>query len=175
MAAVASFLLRLVVTTAVAAALAGATLTLAAERVNKPQPTLVPAAPAPATLRVPDVTGQAYVFAKGILQDRGFAWHVSGAVQGYAANAVATQQPNAGTAIIDTGAPTIGLTLSRNANYVERGTPDNDAPYTGTAIKLATGSASGRAAFTPRLQPVPVQEPQPVTPPTTVTAPVTTP
>ena len=70
---------------------------------------------------MPQVTGQAYVFAKGILQDGGFAWRVSGSVKGYAGNTVATQEPVAGSVVQDTGAPTITLTLSRNANYAGAG------------------------------------------------------
>src|SRR5438105_9266832 len=99
MPAFASFLLRLAAMTAAAGLLAGATLTLAADRVGFPrrQGSVVPAAPAKAKLTVPDVTGQAYVFAKGILQDQGFAWHVTGPVQGFAANVVANQNPGAGT------------------------------------------------------------------------------
>jgi hypothetical protein len=156
----ASFLLRLIAMTIAAALLAGATLTLAAERVRAPrqqQPPIVRRAPVQETLTVPDVTGQAYVFAKGILQDHGFAWHVSGPVQGYAANIVANQSPSAGTLVVDTGAPTVVLTLQRNSSYVERGTPDNDAPYTGTRIELAA-STQARPAFTPRLEPVAIPE-----------------
>jgi len=112
----------------------------------------------PATLTVPDVTGQAYVFAKGILQDHGFAWHVTGPVRGYAANVVTSQKPAPGTSLVDTGAPTVDLTLQRNTSYVERGTPDNDAPYSGTAVKLATGAAQTPSTFTPKLEPVAVPQ-----------------
>ena len=74
--------------------------------------TAVPSgAPAPGrrspTVVVPDVTGQAFVFAKGTLEDTGFAWKVVGSVHGYAANKVASQTPAAGTKLKDTGAPTI--------------------------------------------------------------------
>lgn len=172
MAAFRSFLLRLVAMTITAALLAGGTLTLAAERVRAPrrQPAVVNPAPAPAKVTVPDVTGQAYVFAKGILQDHGFAWHVTGPVQGFAANVVASQNPSAGTAVIDTGAPTVALTLQRNSSYVERGTPENGAPYTGTRIVLAASTA--RPALTPRLEPVAAPEaPQKKPARQTVTAP----
>jgi hypothetical protein len=146
----AAVLLRGVIATFVGLLIAGGTLTLAADRAPVPRPTLVPVVPtAPATLRVPDVAGQAYVFAKGILQDHGLGWHVTGRVQGYAANTVSSQQPTAGTTVLDTGAPTITLTLAWNRSYVERGTPENDAPYTGTAIRLPANVA-------PRLEPVPV-------------------
>ena len=62
--------------------IAGGTLTIAADRVAPQRPTLVPVAASPKTLVVPQVTGQAYVFAKGILQDAGFAWRVLGPVKG---------------------------------------------------------------------------------------------
>ena len=62
-----------------------------------------PAAPAPATpaeptaLVVPDVRDQAYVFAKGTLEDAGFAWKLEGGAPGYAANVVVRQSPRAGS------------------------------------------------------------------------------
>ena len=37
--------------------------------------------PTPPVLTVPDVTRQAFVFAKGTLEDSGFAWKVAGSVQ----------------------------------------------------------------------------------------------
>ena len=89
-------LLRGVIATFAGLLIAGGTLTLAADQAPIDRPTLVPVAAAPATLTVPDVTGQAYVFAKGILQDHGFAWHVTGPVQGYAANTVVEQRPPPG-------------------------------------------------------------------------------
>src|SRR5262249_22170500 len=57
-----------------------------------------------ATVVVPDVTGQPYVFAKGALEDAGFAWHVANG-KGFAANTVASQSPAPGTRLVDTGAP----------------------------------------------------------------------
>jgi PASTA domain len=173
MAAFAAFLLRIVVLGLTAVLLSGATLTLAAERVDSSAPTLEPIEAAPKTLVVPDVTGQAYVFAKGILQDNGFAWHVAGPVQGFAANTVVTQKPVAGTTVIDTGAPTIELTLVRNTTYLERGTPDNDAPYNGTAIRLP--SAAPAAKPLPQLEPVVPLAPNPLTTPSTPSTPVTPP
>ena len=86
---------------------------------------------------VPDVRRQAYVFAKGILEDGGYAWRVDGAVQGYAANTVATQYPAPGTKIEDTGRPTIVLRLERNGQYAERGLPENASAEPGTAVVLA--------------------------------------
>ena len=41
---------------------------------------------------IPDVRGKPYVFAKGILQDAGFAWRVEGDVQGYAPNSVVAHE-----------------------------------------------------------------------------------
>jgi len=88
----------------------------------------------PDVLTVPDVRGKAYVFAKGILQDSGLAWRVRGAVQGYAANIVVWQSPVPGSRIIDNGAPTVSVRLSKNAAYGERGLPENEAPYKGTRV-----------------------------------------
>jgi hypothetical protein len=87
-------------------------------------------------LIVPDVRQQAYVFAKGILEDGGFAWRVEGSVDGYAANPVASQYPAPGTKVLDTGAPTIVVHLGRNAAYSQRGLPENRSPRAGTEILL---------------------------------------
>src|SRR5690242_16516792 len=65
------------------------------------------AKPPLATLVVPSVVGEAFVFAKGDLGDAGFAWRVAGRVHGYAANTVVAQSPAAGTKVQDTGAPEI--------------------------------------------------------------------
>ncbi len=174
----AATLLRGVIATFLGLLIAGGTLTLAADRAPVERPTLVPVAPGPATLDVPDVTGQAYVFAKGILQDRGFAWHVTGPVLGYAANTVGTQQPAPGTTVLDTGAPTITLTLTRNASYLEKGSPENDAPYPGTAIRLpANVEQKPVTSGTPQLEPVPIPYPTtpvPIEPAPVEPAPVTT-
>jgi hypothetical protein len=91
-------------------------------------------------LVVPDVRRQAYVFAKGILEDGGFAWRVDGGVQGYAANIVARQYPAPGTKIEDTGRPTIVLRLERNGQYAERGLPENASAEPGTAVVLVGGT-----------------------------------
>jgi hypothetical protein len=97
-----------------------------------------PAPKSPEILEVPDVRRQAYVFAKGILQDAGFAWRVDGSVRGYAANTVVSQQPAPGTRVVDNGAPTVVVRLARNTSYSERGLPENSAPYKGTTIVLAS-------------------------------------
>jgi PASTA domain len=121
--------------------LATGTLTYAAGQ----QLTTPPKAPTPVvtphpTLVVPDVRGQAFVFAKGILEDAGFGWHVTAGVQGYATNVVASQQPAPGTRVKDTGAPTLRLTL-RHGTYGQDGQPEDTAPYAGTSIALAKSAA----------------------------------
>jgi hypothetical protein len=92
-------------------------------------------------LVVPSVTGQAYVFAKGILEDAGFAWHLTGPVYGYASNRVMAQTPAAGTRVVDTGAPMIVLRFVRGA-YAEKGRPVGTSSYPGTKIKLANLAAA---------------------------------
>src|SRR2546421_6298533 len=122
-----------------------ATLTFAAEK-------RISASPAGSSVAVtgrpvivvPDVGGQAYVFAKGMLEDAGFAWHVSGSVQGYAANVVAGQTPAPGTRVFDTGAPTIVLHLTRG-RYPEYGLPENDSSLPGTRIRFADRRAKTAA------------------------------
>jgi hypothetical protein len=89
-------------------------------------------AAAPQVLLVPNVCRLTYVFAKGALEDAGFAWKVEGDVQGYAASHVARQLPAPGSVILATGTPTITLTLARNTAYKDRGVPDNSSPYDGT-------------------------------------------
>ncbi|HZO63179.1 MAG TPA: PASTA domain-containing protein [Gaiellaceae bacterium] len=139
----AAALLRGVLATFAGLLIAGGTLTLAADRAATVRPSLVPASHGPDRLTVPQVTGQAYVFAKGILQDGGFAWRVTGPVQGYAVNTVVEQHPAAGTVVLDTGAPIVTLTLARNKAYAELGIPSNVAPYTGTATRVPA-IAAGR-------------------------------
>jgi hypothetical protein len=127
---------------------ASATLTFAAAGTLTSAPPATPAATPveQPTLVVPDVRHQAFVFAKGILEDEGFAWRVSGAVKGYATNVVASQSPSPGTKVIDTGAPTISVVLARNARYRERGAPEDAAPFEGTALELAAPASSTRSA-----------------------------
>ncbi|MDX6386325.1 MAG: hypothetical protein QOD85_127 [Gaiellaceae bacterium] len=120
--------------------LASATLAVGAAKRLTAVPTGAPAPVEAATLVVPDLSGQAFVFAKGSLEDLGFAWQVVGSVHGYAANKVATQSPPAGTRVRDTGAPTIIVKLARTA-YPEKGEPEDVSPYVGTPvqpIRLAT-------------------------------------
>jgi hypothetical protein len=180
-------LLRSTIAVFVGLLFAGGTLTLAADTVPVQRPTLVPVAPEKEiTIVIPDVQGQPYVFAKSILQDHGLAWHVTGPVQGFAANTVSVQRPSPGTTVIDTGAPTVTLTLARNLRYSERGTPENDAPYAGTEIRIPAGERDRPiTTVQPRLEPVPIPEAplapgsapnttQPLTP-TTPSTPSTTP
>ena len=99
------------------------------------------AAPTP-PLVVPDVRNQAFVFAKGSLEDAGFAWRVLGSVHGYAANTVAAQSPAAGTRVLDTGAPLITLTLKRNSSYPQIGEAADASPYAGTVLQPAELAAA---------------------------------
>jgi hypothetical protein len=122
-------LIALVLTTA-------ATLTFAAAKTGKPSAKAHPVkVKTRKTIVVPNVLGQAYVFAKGVLEDAGFAWKLRGA-KGYAANLVSAQSPAGGTIVVDSGAPTVTLTLSRNTNYPQVGTPENSAPYAPTRTIL---------------------------------------
>ena len=123
---------RLVVVCAVLL-LVSATLAVGAAKRLTAVPNATPAPVAAAPLVVPDVTGQAFVFAKGSLEDTGFAWRVVGRVRGYAVNKVASQSPAAGTRLRDTGSPTITLQLERSA-YPEKGDPEDISPYLGTAV-----------------------------------------
>ncbi len=120
--------------TAVAAAvlLVSATISLAADK---------PVAKKPATqaakrqvLVVPDIRGQVFVIASGTLEDAGFGWKVRGSVHGFPANVVASQQPKPGTRVIDTGAPTITLRLSRG-NAPQLGRPQDRSPYGASLIR----------------------------------------
>ena len=124
--------------------IAGGTLTIAADRVAPQRPTLVAVTPSKQTLTVPQVTGQAYVFAKGILLDAGFAWRVDGTVKGFSANTVTVQRPAPGTKVIDNGAPLVVLILSRNTTYGESGLPENSAPYKATRVVLVSDWARGQ-------------------------------
>lgn len=126
-------------------------MTSAAAQQGQPSSAATAQAPAP-TLRVPDVRGQAYVFAKGILEQSGFAWRVAGAVNGFPVNLVATQKPLPGTRVVDTGAPTILLELRRNDRYAERGVPENFAPYGGTRVVTPAARRAETAPKQPAVQ-----------------------
>jgi hypothetical protein len=138
------FVPRFVVLTLVAL-LATTTLTFAAENrtvAAAKKPVAAPAKAAPKVLVVPDVENQVYVFAKGTLEENGFAWKVVGGVAGYSANRVAVQSPAAGTRVLDTGAPTISLSLSLNPGYPQDGAPENASPFRGTAVQYADAAVT---------------------------------
>jgi len=152
---------------AFAAVLATAGLTYAASQKLASTPSASSSAPLVqqrTELTVPDVRNQAFVFAKGALQDAGFAWRVTGAVHGYAANRVATQSPPPGTRVYDTGAPVVTLTLVRNAHYPQTGSPEDVSPYHATATEVADAAS----------QPI-APAPTTSTTPSTTTPPTTTP
>ncbi|MBX5475447.1 MAG: PASTA domain-containing protein [Thermoleophilia bacterium] len=131
-----------------AAATAGATWAAAhGVPATQPEPT-APTEAAPAPLVVPDVRRLAFVFAKGALEDAGFAWRVRGPVHGYPANTVVAQSPPPGAAVVDTGAPLVTLTLKRNLAYPQAGEPEDASPYAATAVKAA---AAGRDRSARRL------------------------
>src|SRR3954447_26766951 len=123
-----------------------------------PPPAAAPTAAPTPVVRVPDVTGKAFVFAKGMLEDAGFAWKVTGSVGGYPANVVATQTPPAGVRVIDNGMPTIHVTLTPNSAYGQTGVPENLSPYAGSKVVLP-----GQKPATPK----PVVRPKPVVKPAT--------
>jgi hypothetical protein len=99
-------------------------------------PAAAPAAAKPEPLVVPDVRKQAYVFAKGSLEQDGFAWRVEGSVPGFAANVVVSQSPAPGARVIADGAPIVVLRLSRNGSYAQEGVPENASPYAGKPARL---------------------------------------
>ena len=110
-----------------------------------PVPAAVPDAPAK-ELVVPDVRRQAYVFAKGILEEAGLAWQVQGGVRGFSANQVATQHPAPGTRLVDTGTPLITLSLARNGKYGQDGVAEDLSPYRGTPVVLVGAVAEKKPA-----------------------------
>src|SRR3954469_5810147 len=99
-----------------------------------PAPAPAPAKPPLATLVVPSVVGEAFVFAKGQLGAAGFAGRVVGGVHGYPANTVVGQSPPAGTKVLDTGLPAISLELKRNGAYEQHGAPQDASPFPATRL-----------------------------------------
>ena len=101
--------------------------------------TLVPVAAQPVPVEqplvIPDVRGQAHVFAKVVLEESGFGWKVRGRARGYSANVVLRQVPEPGTRVYDTGQPMIVLELARSTG-AEHGNPENRSSYGGTRIRL---------------------------------------
>jgi hypothetical protein len=156
------FVPRFVVLTLVVL-LATTTLTFAAENrtvATAKKPAVAPVKTGPKLLVVPDVQKQVYVFAKGTLEEAGFAWKVVGSVAGYSANRVAVQSPAPGTRVVDTGAPTISLSLSLNPGYPQEGAPENASPFRGTAIQYAD-AAVNRLAVPKRKTPRKKHAPRP--------------
>ena len=137
----------------VVALLATAGLTFAATSTLSAQPTASPEATSELPpLIVPDVRHQAYVFAKGMLEQGGFAWRVEGAVHGYSANLVASQTPAPGSKLVANGAPTIVLHLQRNAGYAQEGTPEDKSPYAGVpARKFGVALPAAKSKAKPKI------------------------
>jgi hypothetical protein len=146
-----SSLLPRVFVLVIVALLATATITFAAETRNTPAANPPAEAVAPKVLLVPDVRGQAYVFAKSTLEEGGFAWRISGGAKGYAANTVSGQSPAPGSRVYDTGAPTVSLVLSVNAKYPQAGEPDSGSPFAGTPVKFVGQVA--KPAVKPKAKP----------------------
>jgi hypothetical protein len=150
--------------------LASATLAVGAAKKMAATPQGAPAPVTAPTVVVPDITGQAFVFAKGTLEDAGLAWRVVGSVHGYAANKVSKQSPAAGTKLRDTGAPTITVTLERTS-YPEKGEPEDVSPYFGTSVQpvglpktAAQPTAPAPAATKPAATPTATAKPATRTP-----------
>jgi hypothetical protein len=145
--------------------LATAAFTFAADqKIIGPSPTASSAPAQAPKLLVPSVTGQVFVFAKGILEDAGFAWRVAGPVQGYSGNRVLAQTPAAGTRLVDTGAPTIVLRLVKGP-YPQQGQPEDTSSYSGTRIAFppsaTTASKTPVVSRTPAPKPKPKANPKP--------------
>src|SRR3954470_8945639 len=138
-------------------ALGTATLTFAAAKQMSSQaaPPVATTPAQPVILVVPDVNKQAYVFAKGILQDAGFAWRLGPGARGFAPYTVISQSPAPGTRVVDTGAPLVTLRLAATAGYKEsKHTPDDGSPYAGTPIRLAD-LATNLTPSVPKVAPKP--------------------
>jgi hypothetical protein len=103
-------------------------------------------------LVVPDVRKQAYVFAKGTLEQDGFAWRVEGGVAGFAANVVVSQSPAPGSRIVPDGSPIVVLRLSRNGAYKQEGVPENVSPYPGKTARLVGAAKPKPQAAKPKPQ-----------------------
>ena len=139
--------------------LATAAWTAAAARTAPAAQGAAPQAEKPMALVVPDVRHQAYVFAKGTLEQSGFAWRVEGKVPGYAANLVAAQSPAAGTRVVADGKPLVLLVLARNPAYKQEGKPENASPYAGRPARLVAAAAERRPAAAPASVTAPAAKP----------------
>jgi hypothetical protein len=134
-------------------------------------PVATPVAADPEPLVVPDVRKQAYVFAKGSLEQNGFAWRVDGSVPGFAANTVVSQYPAPGARVIADGAPIVVLRLTRNGAYAQEGVPENASPYPGKRARLVGAPEPARAAPKPAAVPKPAAAPKPAAKPKPAAAP----
>jgi beta-lactam-binding protein with PASTA domain len=171
---IASRLPRLVVV-GVVLLLASATLAVGAAKRLTAVPQAAPAPVEPPTMVVPDLNGQAFVFAKGTLEDSGFAWKVTGSVHGYSVNKVVSQSPLAGTKVRDTGAPTIVVKLARTS-YAEQGEPEDVSPYVGTPVQpIRLASAAVTSPATTKGAEMPAQAPAPTAKPATTQKPAAAP
>lgn len=145
------------------ALLGTATMTLAANQqlATSGVPSQPAAAAVPSVLIVPDVRRQAFVFAKGTLEDAGFSWQVAGPVKGFAANTVAAQSPAPGTRVVDTGSPIVSVTLAANGSYSQKGLPEDAAPYGGTELKIAGAAPEAAPAAPEAAAPAPKPQAKP--------------
>lgn len=137
--------------------LATTTLTLAATGAKPAAKSRAAAPVAKPTLVVPDVRHQAYVFAKGALEEGGFAWRVEGPVRGYAVNTVVSQSPAPGVRVLDRGSPTIVLRLARNGGYGQQGAPENASPYPGSAAVPARAAVAKRVVQPAAVRTAPIK------------------
>ena len=130
--------------TAVAAAglLVSATISLAADKPAVAKKPATHASKPQKVMLVPDVSGQLFVFASGMLEDGGFGWKVRGAVHGYPANLVVSQSPKPGTHVLDTGTPTITLRLALGKG-AELGQPQDRSSYGASLIRRVRHAKSG--------------------------------
>jgi hypothetical protein len=120
---------------------AGLTYAAGSDVPSAPTPTTTTTA-APPPVVVPDVRNQPFVFAKGMLEDAGFAWQVVGSTPGYPANIVVSQSPAPGVRLVQTGAPLITLSLRQVSKYAG-GEPENASPYPATAVQPVNLSVEG--------------------------------
>jgi len=122
--------------TAVAAAglLVSATISLAADKPTVATKATTHSSAPRQVMTVPDVRGQLFVFASGALEDNGFGWKVRGVVEGYPVNVVASQSPQPGAHVLDTGEPTITLHLVRGKG-AQTGAPQDRSPYGASLIR----------------------------------------
>lgn len=130
--------------TVVAAAglLVSATISLAADKPAVATKPATHASKSQKVMLVPDVRGQLFVFASGMLEDGGFGWKVRGSVHGYPANLVVSQSPNPGTRVLDTGTPTITLRLAHGKG-AELGQPQDRSSYGASLIRRVRHAKSG--------------------------------